>query len=225
MISVSVLLIGLVTVVQKRASQAAPASSATALISRGVPAFASSNPGNAGYANDDGDGTEWRSVLTPAWLAYDLSAVPVAQRQQVLAVYYNNSYGYTTRYGPHYNNLGDYTIEANTAPGGGQPPDAGWTTLVTVTGNTFHSRQHLLDLQGANWVRLNVTASDGADLNMDAALNFFDIYDVSAYPTQLPDDFIFYGDSITTGGMCPCPGFGVAGLPTLIHAAQPDRWP
>src|SRR5205823_2563584 len=150
---------------------------------------------------------------------------PAAKRQQVLAAWYNNSYGYTTRYGPHYNNLGSYTIEANGAPGGGQPPADGWTTLVTVTGNTFHSRQHLLDLQGANWVRLNVTASDGADMNMDASLNSYDIYDVSAYPTQMPDDFIFYGDSITAGGMCPCPSAGVGGLNELIHAAQPGRWP
>jgi hypothetical protein len=225
MISISILLIGFLAVVQRRASPATPADSATSLISRGVPAFASSNPGGAGYANDNDGGTEWRSVLTPAWLAYDLSAVPVAKRQQVLSVYYNNSYGYTTRYGSHYNNPGGYTIEANSAPGGSHPPAAGWTTLVTVTGNTFHSRQHLFDLRGANWVRLNVTASDGADLNQDAALSSFDIYDVSTYPTQLPDDYIFYGDSITASAMCPCPNSGTKGLPELIHAARPGRWP
>jgi endoglucanase len=225
MVCVSILLFVAVIAVQRRASQASPAASASQLISRGVPAFASSNSSVASYANDDNYGTEWRSVLTPAWLAYDLSAVPAAKRQQVLAVYYNDSYGYTTRYGPHYNNLGSYTIETNTAAGGGQPPASGWTTLVTVTGNTFHSRQHLLDLHGANWVRLNITASDGSALNMDAALNSFDIYDASASPAQLPDDFIFYGDSITAGGMCPCPSNGVGGLPELIHAAQPNRWP
>jgi hypothetical protein len=37
------------------------------------------------------------------------------------------------------------------APGGTpSPPVSGWTTLVTVTGNVFHSRQHLIDFTGYN---------------------------------------------------------------------------
>src|SRR2546430_6788215 len=60
---------------------------------------------------------------------------------------------------------------------------------------------------------------------MDASRTASDFYDVSASPTQMPDDFIFYGDSIAAGGMCPCPSAGVGGLNELIHAARPGQWP
>jgi endoglucanase len=195
-------------------------------VSRHVPVFSSSNASQpATNANDDDYGTEWRSVLTPAWLAYDLSSVPVAKRHQALVVYYNNSYGYTTRYGPHYNNAGAYTVETNAAPGGGQPPSSGWTVRASVTGNTFHSRQITADLGGDPWFRVVFTASDGASQNMDVSLNQLDVYDVSSTPDRLGDDLIFYGDSITAGGMSPFPSSGVGSLPELIHASQPSRWP
>src|SRR6478672_6552516 len=55
------------------------------VISRGVPAFASSERGRpARSANDDDYGSFWRSSSVPAWLAYDLSGVPAAQRGNVL---------------------------------------------------------------------------------------------------------------------------------------------
>jgi lysophospholipase L1-like esterase len=192
------------------------------IIGRNVPAYASS--GTASYANDGSYGTVWRTQLGVGWIAYDLSAVPAAQRQRVLAVYYTDSYAYTLRLiRPHYNNWGDYQLQINTAAGGGQPPSTGWVTVLSVSGNTFHSRQHLVDIRGANWVRANITASDGADQNMDAAANSFDLYDASAYADNImPDDFIFYGDSITAGGMSPTADDNTIGL---VHQADPIRWP
>jgi hypothetical protein len=64
------------------------------VISREVSAFASSGAYSASYANDDSYDTAWRSQGTPAWLAYDLSGVPVATRSKVLVVWYNESYNY-----------------------------------------------------------------------------------------------------------------------------------
>lgn len=192
------------------------------VISRGLPAFASTNAQSARRANDDDYSTEWRSAGVPAWLAYDLGEVPPAQRSQVLAAWYNNSYGYSTTYGAHYNNLRDYTIEAHTAPGGGNPPTSDWTILAAVSGNTYHSRQHVVDLTGYNWVRLHVTAVDGAPQNMDAALSSFDLHDASQGVT---DSWIFYGDSITAAALSTYPTKGVDTVAKQIHAARPAYFP
>src|SRR5947209_1626676 len=64
------------------------------VISRTVPAFASSEYSPASYANDDSYDTTWRSHGTPTWLAYDLSGVPASHRGKVLVVWYNESYNY-----------------------------------------------------------------------------------------------------------------------------------
>src|SRR5581483_7763991 len=63
-------------------------------ISQGVPAFASSALDPATSANDDSYDTTWRSQSAPAWLAYDLSKVPAAQRSRVVVVWYNESGNY-----------------------------------------------------------------------------------------------------------------------------------
>src|SRR5258708_25782754 len=49
------------------------------LISRNVPAFASSSTHAASNANANTYDTAWRSQGAPAWLGYDLSRVSVAQ--------------------------------------------------------------------------------------------------------------------------------------------------
>jgi hypothetical protein len=97
------------------------------VISRDTPAYASSESYPASSANDDDYNSPWRSSGTvsessPAWLAYDLSGVPAAQRQQVLVVWYNTAnylYDYDI-FGPatSYNLPEDYRIEGNAAAGG-----------------------------------------------------------------------------------------------------------
>jgi endoglucanase len=203
---------------------ASPPAAGSALISRGVPAFSSASSSPARYANDDDYGSEWRSSDVPAWLAYDLSSVPAAKRQRVLAVFYNSSYAYSTVHGPHYNNWGSYTFEANAGAGGGKPPSSGWTTVTSVHNNTLHSRQQVLDLAGANWLRVSITGSDGAPENTDASTNMFDVYDLGSSAT-LPDDFVLFGDSITAEGMCPCSQDGLPAVAELVHSADASRWP
>jgi hypothetical protein len=187
------------------------------LISDGVPVSASSAVEAATAANDGDHDTAWRSTGVPAELVYDLSGVPVAQRQRVLAHWSNASYGYDTTRGPHYNNLGAYSIDVNPAAGGDAAPQDGWVTLVEVDENTLHSRQHLLDLDGASWVRLRTTRSDGAPANEDASVTAFDLYSLGAGQEPVPDDFVFYGDSITAAGLCLCTQAGVPALPELLR--------
>ncbi|MBQ8078999.1 MAG: hypothetical protein IJ236_03525 [Oscillospiraceae bacterium] len=127
--------------------------SANPVISRNVPAYAGS--GKAYEANDDAYYTAW-SAAAPDALAYDLSGVPASQRGKVLAVWYNGStFDRVGRYITVDGEPTDYTIEINRAPGGSLPQD-GWEVVETVKGNTLSTRSYLLDLEGANWIRMHV---------------------------------------------------------------------
>jgi lysophospholipase L1-like esterase len=192
----------------------------TMLISRNMPAFASS--GTASDANDSSFDTAWWSNGVPAWLAYNLSSVPAAMREKVVLVWYNetNSYDHTVINESAYNIPGSYTIDINFAPGGASPPTSDWKTVVSVTNNHYHSRQHVFDMQRANWVRLYVTVSDGSTENYSARLNM-DIYNAQY---GLNDDFIDYGDSIT-GSMSHVTQGGVPAFADMIHTRLADHFP
>jgi lysophospholipase L1-like esterase len=160
-------------------------------------------------------------------VAYDLSQVPPAQRGPVVVAWFNDpmTYPYDHKLvgDVGYNNLGSYTIEANPAAGGGRPPAAGWVTLAAVSGNTKRSRQHLVDLTGYNWLRINVSVSDGSPQNADAAFKL-DIHDAAQ---GARDDWLFLGDSITANTMHHgmAGGGSVGNLSQLISAAQPSFYP
>src|SRR6185312_6858802 len=156
------------------ASAAAAAPVPMPLISRGLPAFTSSGIYPARDANDGDYDTVWRGS-SKSWLAYDLSTVPSSRRSRILVAWYNDPittpYDYALAGDVAYNEPRDYTVQANAAHGGGAAPSSGWVTLATVTGNRYHSRQHLVDFAGYNWIRLNVSAVNGSPGNTDAAIN------------------------------------------------------
>src|SRR5579863_590464 len=196
----------------------------TPLISRNVPAFSSSNSSTpASYGNDGSYDHLWRSILTPAWLAYDLSSVPTAGRSNVLVVWYNESFNYdhTLINNYSYNMPENYTIEVNPAVGGHNPPATGWVTKVTVNGNHYHSRQHILNMAGNNWLRIHVTAIDGATENNDANIKM-DVFDAN---TATADDWIFFGDSITAITMAQSTIDGVKFFAQLINDKVPNDFP
>jgi hypothetical protein len=188
------------------------------LISRDVPAFASSNDANAPpeRANDEQLGTAWLSTSMPAWLAYDLSSVPEDRRGQVLVAWYDPA-------APDYlNPMADagkhlaraYEIEINTAAGGGDAPADGWTSVASVSGNDRSTRQHLVDIGGANWVRINVTeSSDPAAVALDL--------DIHSAPNGATDSWLMMGDSITFMATM----YAFSDLPKLVNAIDPERYP
>jgi hypothetical protein len=192
-------------------------------ISRGVPAFASSAFDPAANANDDNYNSTWRSQGAPAWLVYDLSRVPAVQRSRVVVAWYNESgnYDHTIINYPTYNMPQDYTIDVNAGPEGGQPPVIGWVTQVRVRGNHYHSRQHIVNMAGYNWLRIDVTAVDGSTGNYDASINM-DVFDAR---TALTDDWIFYGDSITAGAMGHQTLNGVNAFAQLIREKSSNHYP
>jgi lysophospholipase L1-like esterase len=195
-------------------SSAAGASSGPMqLISRDVPAFASS--GMAKNANDAQPNIAWSSEALPAWLAYDVSSVPAAQRKQVLLAWYCYWADYLVDAPKPEQMLPlDYVIETNDAPGGGAPPSAGWTEVANVRANAKSARQHLFDLQGANWVRLSVSKSS------DAAKVMIDL-DLYSAPGGGSDGWLFMGDSITY--MTTQRAF--SDLPALVEKGQKGRVP
>lgn len=192
--------------------------SAMPIISHGVPAFAANMATNSmpAGANDGKPTTSWISASLPAWLAYDLSGVPADQRKEVLIAWYDgdapdfiNATPDASKHLPV-----DYTLEINSADGGGDPPADGWMNIATVTGNNRSSRQHLVDIMGANWVRMSVTkSSDPAIIRLDL--------DVHAAPDGATDSWLFMGDSITF----LMSTYVFSDLPQLVNMADSTRWP
>jgi hypothetical protein len=174
------------------------------LISRGARALSNDACDAPSNATDDDYNTTWaacRIDQTPAWLALDLSHVPPAARGRVVFAWFNDpitgAYDHATINGNAYFNVGRYTVETNTAPGGSAAaPANGWQTVAEVSANTLNSRQHLIDLDGANWIRICVSATDGVDATT-ARINV-EVYDASAGHA---DNWILYGDSITQDGL------------------------
>jgi len=195
------------------------------VISRNVPAYAKHESSNASRANDGDYSTYWRSRAQneATWLAYDLSGVPAAQRKDILVVWYNGTGVYDLY--PSGNNgysiPQDYTIEVNSAAGGSVPED-GWEVKATVTGNMCHSRQHLIDMEGYNWIRINVTETYGdRGTNEDVSIQM-DIHDASE---GVEDSWLFLGDSITEGGMHPSPKGSTKTFAQLINELDPAYFP
>jgi hypothetical protein len=194
------------------------------VISRNVPAY-SVNGDQASYGNDGtyGPGSGAYDGVPPTSLIYDLSRVPAAKRRQVVVAWYNDE---TVWYAAainvsYYNEPRDYTIDASTAAGGGQPPgedDPSWAHLVTVSGNVYNGRQHFLDLHGANWIRMRVTATNGASDNSDASFNL-DVHDASQGNS---DTWLFLGASVTQDGMGH---YEPSNFMQQVNAADPPYFP
>ncbi|MBR5514552.1 MAG: lysophospholipase [Ruminococcus sp.] len=173
------------------------------VISRNCPVY--SGKASQPTAANDEHYFSFCMLPTPDYIAYDLSEVPTDERKQVLAVWYNtSSYDYIGNYKSRNMEPSDYTIEVNAAEGGAYPEN-GWEIVETVEGNTLSSRQHLVNMEGYNWIRLNIEKADD-ESGKQASINF-DIHNVSG---GVSDSWLFLGDSITAGGMNNCYGTGFA---------------
>lgn len=196
------------------------------IISRNVPAYAKHQNSDAARANDDNYSTYWRSNAPEeeTWLAYNLSGVPADKRNEVLVVWYNGTGVYDLY--PSGNNgysiPRDYRIEVNSGDGA-SVPEEGWIAKATVTDNMCHSRQHRIDMEGYNWIRISVSKSygDRTGKNDDVSLQM-DIYDTS---DGVEDSWLFLGDSITEGGMKPSPIGSKGTWAQLIHHLDSNYFP
>jgi hypothetical protein len=188
------------------------------LVSRDAPAFASSSLSyqvTPDKANDDSPTTAWVPESLPGWIAYDLSGVPVDQRQRVLVAWYDGAtQDYINEPLAESQQLPvDYTVEINAAPGGGEPPVDGWVEAANVTDNNRNSREHLIDLDGARWVRMRVTKGTATQTPLNL--------DVHYAPDGPSDAWLFLGDSITAMTF----RYPISDLPARVHALDEERWP
>ena len=190
---------------------------ANPVISRNCPAYSGTNPATASAGNDEHYFSFWNGSAPDDYLAYDLSGVPEENRKVIDAVWYNASaYDTIGLYINRNMEISDYTVEINKAEGGTYPED-GWEIVETVEHNTLSSRQHVIDFEGYNWIRIHVTGVD--DKNEGTCMLNFDVHDVS---NGVNDSWIFFGDSITAGGMNNCFGTGFA---THINAIDSKYFP
>jgi lysophospholipase L1-like esterase len=213
------------------------------LISEGKPSYTNDDYFSgfpAVWANDAtyATGHCWRCFTSPVgnandgpltqtvWWVVDLSSVPAEQRQQVLFCWQNDNV--TGAYASDLINtapnnlLKDYTVKVNTAAGGGSPPVSGWTTVGTVTGNILHSKQTLVNMNGANWIGVYITAVHGSLLNNNAQGKF------AVHDARLGalDSWIAFGDSITVRGFMHDEGNGFGQImPKQIHGLFPGFYP
>lgn len=203
------------------------------LISAHLPAFSSDTCFGkypASFANDGDYGTYWQSCaaapspIQPITLTYNIASLPLSVRSTILLVWYNDSvtgqYDYVENGTKPYNLPRDYAIQVNTLPDASSPPQHGWNTLVTVTGNTYHSREHILHLDQANWIRLSITASSGDAPNDNISLNM-DLYDIHTGDTN---DWIFFGDSITAQAFLHWDTYKDP-FGQQVHAYNPNYYP
>jgi len=192
------------------------------LISEGLPSY---GDGNVIYdpslGNDNDYGPSGGAYLCgpPCSLIIDLSSVPAAQRQQVVVSWYNDEtlYYAAAINSTYYNEPKDYTIDVSNAPGGGAAPTS-WTTLTSVSGNFYNGREHLLNLNGANWIRMHVTAVNGSSGNSDASFNLT----VNDASNGANDTWLILGDSITQDDMGH---YEPSNFMQQVSAAHPTYFP
>lgn len=193
------------------------------VISRNAPAYAVGTsqilyPASYG---DDGNYDHEFSARPPVSLVYDLSRVPRSEREQDMVTWANNE---TAFYPPgtsgyqYYNVPEDYTIDINDARGGGGPPSSGWRTMVRVTDNQFGAGMNLIDMAGANWIRMRVTAIRGSVENMNANFRL----DVQNAAGGTANTWLFLGDSISAGAMSHQEPMN---FPQQVEAADPPYFP
>jgi lysophospholipase L1-like esterase len=176
-------------------------------ISKGAPVFASS--GDASMLSDNNYGNTWLDMNTPAWAAYNLNAVPVAQRQNILVSWHNASYAYTVPPGWHGRVPRDFVIEGSRSTGSTMPTD--WQPVLTVTNHPHPNGQHIVDFAGYNWFRFRVTRS--GDNNTGVELQELNLFDASA---GTDDSWLFLGDSLTADFMRSYTIGGTAYLSQLV---------
>jgi hypothetical protein len=176
------------------------------IISRNAPIYANSSCTDPTVGDDDDYSTWWYScsppsMTAPASIAIDLSAVPNAQRTEVVLAWYDvETWVINTSIQQMQNPILDtYTIDAHSAPGGGPPPtdnDPGWTNLQSVSANAWYEQTDPFDLtQGGmhppfNWLRVRSTLVRGAG-RMAIEL---DVHDASA---TVNDRWLASGDALS----------------------------
>jgi len=166
------------------------------LISRGKPAYCSSNdvgPGGPSAIDNGHYGAyslwDVLQAKLPSWCAIQVGSGPTrllfTWECDFTGSEYISNWAATPR---------DYTISVSSNSTNGA--DGNWQVVAQVFGNQAGMREHVFPFAGKSWVKMTVTSGQPVTQNKDVAINQIDLYDVSAN-NSLNNTFIFSGDSIT----------------------------
>lgn len=149
----------------------------------------------------------WRSVYVPTTLAPQWGAIHVSEIPGRSAIALHLMGMGQPRFdpagqlgsvagSPYTTLMRDYKVQAHASVNTAIPADgdAGWVDLATVTDNRRTWRVHgPLDLAAYGWLRVRVTASNGAPGNDDLAFRM-ELFDAS---NGMGNTILLYGDSIS----------------------------
>ena len=137
----------------------------TRLISETATAEASSEIFPASFAIDDRHSTVWRGEV-PGWISLDFG--PDLAPEVADVVWFNDAfnleYDASLRGAESYNLPADYAILRS-------DDGISWQAIARVSGNRLHSRHHRVNLSGARYLRMFISAITGSPGNDDVALN------------------------------------------------------
>lgn len=105
----------------------------------------------------------------------------------------------------------NYTIQKSSNSTNGS--DGQWTTVLTITDNNVTARGHLVDLGGANWVRMTIGTGGGS-------LDEVEVFDMNATST---DTWFFTGTSISANTYKATPP--AENFADLVTKAHPSYTP
>jgi hypothetical protein len=178
------------------------------MIGRGLTTYTSSGTGSS--AVDSSYSTNWQPTGDPAYIAIDVSGVvgtltaDSSGFKSMVLTWYTQDLAYQ----PDLLSSGNgdipsnYTIDVNSAAGGSLP-GSGWVTVITVTGSLVHSRSHIVNMAGQNWIRLSITQQ--ADGGTGASTLNVDLWDASRSTNSAHNavnaGWFNIGDSITARTM------------------------
>lgn len=123
---------------------------------------------------------------------------------------------------------GNYTIQTNSAAGGGAPPASGWVTAHTETSNVVARRAHLINVAGVNWVRLAITQqADGSTSGSNLHIELWNAAGaMDSTHSFVNAGWFMLGDSIYANGMMWGPPGGTSNPPVSSYVnTQLGIWP
>ncbi|OGS23528.1 MAG: hypothetical protein A2297_05490 [Elusimicrobia bacterium RIFOXYB2_FULL_48_7] len=157
------------------------------IISHGKTVYASADTANASKVVDGiySISDIWSPGPAPAWIAVNIGASAGYTR---LYLAWNNTVNYDYGLASDFYGPSAYTLQTSADSTNGA--DGTWSTVATVTGNIYRTRENSFDFTGKSWVKMNITAVSQTPWGIDE----IDIHDVS---NGCADTVFFLGDSIT----------------------------
>jgi hypothetical protein len=162
------------------------------------------------------DGAYFYDTVTPgAWacVATDYAAINLGSGPKKILVAIGSDQAITST-GQYVNAAAFEAYRFQVSNNSTNGVDGSWTTVVTVTGNTFTTREHLIDFTGWSWIKLIMDTVTGGRIDE------LDVWDATG---GTENTFAFVGDSLTVRGTSRESYGGGGKLPSFQQVFQTNR--